>query len=874
MLNQSIKAIVDFCTSRPWTVLGVALLLAVLSGVYTERTFAINTDIEKLIAPDLPWRQREIAFDAAFPQRLESIIAVLDAPTPEFATEAAVALTQRLSAQPDVVRSVRDLQDSDFFLRNGLLFLPAADVERIGRQLDQAEPLIQVLATDPSLRGLAQALSFVVLGMQRGEVDIDAAAPPFDKLAHTLEEVLAGHDTFFSWRELAAGEPAQTRDLRRFIEIRPVLDYTALEAGKAATDAIRAAVADLRLKQQFGAGVRLTGMVPIADEEFATVREGWLVNGIATVLIVLGILWLALRSGRIILAVFLTLVISLSITAGLGLLMAGALNVISIAFAVLCIGVGVDFGIQFSVRYRSERHKVDDLRIALSNAALRAGAPLTLAAAATAAGFFSFMPTAYRGISELGEIAGAGMIIAFITSITVLPALLRIFNPPGEKEGVGFAWLAPVDRFTETHRTGILIATGIVVLAGLPLLWSLRFDFNPMNLRNPKVESVATYLDLRTDPATGASAVNLLAPSLSAARQEQERLAKLPEVSSIMTLSTFIPGDQPQKLASIRTAAESLRPDFEDPMEAAPTDAENLEALNGSAAALTKVAGDKSGPGAEAARRLAAGIARLGAAPQAVRERADAVFMAPLKTTLNGLRLSVGAEEITEQTLPTDLKADWMTPDGRTRMQILPKGDPNDNEVIRNFAKAVLAVAPAVTGGPIAILESGRTVVRAFFEAGAWALISIAVLLWLTLRRITDVLLTLVPLLLAGVVTLEICVLIGLPLNFANIIALPVLLGIGVAFKIYYIMAWRSGQTGLLQSSLTRAVIFSAMTTATAFGSLWLSSHPGMSSMGKLLALSLVCTLAAAVLFQPVLMGRPRQTHADAMKPAPQEARL
>jgi uncharacterized protein len=243
------------------------------------------------------------------------------------------------------------------------------------------------------------------------------------------------------------------------------------------------------------------------------------------------------------------------------------------------------------------------------------------------------------------------------------------------------------------------------------------------------------------------------------------------------------------------------------------------------------------------------------------------VFISPLKTTLSGLRQSLGAEAITEQTLPADLKADWVTPDGRARIEILPKGDPNDNEIIRNFARAVLAVEPTATGGPIAILESGQTVVRAFIQAGAWALISIAMLLWIMLRRITDVLLTLVPLLLAGVVTLEICVLIGLPLNFANIIALPVLLGIGVAFKIYYIMAWRSGQTGLLQSSLTRAVIFSAMTTATAFGSLWLSSHPGMSSMGTLLALSLVCTLAAAVLFQPILMGRPRQSRQDAMKP-------
>ena len=234
---------------------------------------------------------------------------------------------------------------------------------------------------------------------------------------------------------------------------------------------------------------------------------------------------------------------------------------------------------------------------------------------------------------------------------------------------------------------------------------------------------------------------------------------------------------------------------------------------------------------------------------------------------LSSLRQSLGAEEITEQTLPSDLKADWMALDGRARIEILPKGDPNDNEIIRNFARAVLAVAPTATGGPVTILEAGHTVVGAFLQAGSWALISIAMLLWITLRRITDVLLTLIPLLLAGVVTLEICVLIGLPLNFANIIALPVLLGIGVAFKIYYIMAWRAGQTGLLQSSLTRAVFFSAMTTATAFGSLWFSSHPGMSSMGKLLALSLACTFAAAVLFQPVLMGRPRRSREDAMEP-------
>jgi predicted RND superfamily exporter protein len=143
--------------------------------------------------------------------------------------------------------------------------------------------------------------------------------------------------------------------------------------------------------------------------------------------------------------------------------------------------------------------------------------------------------------------------------------------------------------------------------------------------------------------------------------------------------------------------------------------------------------------------------------------------------------------------------------------------------------------------------------------AGGLALVSITFILLVVLRRISDVLVTLVPLLLAGVVTMELTVWVGLPLNFANIIALPLLLGVGVAFKIYYVLAWRGGETSLLASPLTRAVMFSATATATAFGSLWFSSHPGTSSMGELLALSLLTTLAAAVFFQPILMGPPRE---------------
>jgi predicted RND superfamily exporter protein len=291
-----------------------------------------------------------------------------------------------------------------------------------------------------------------------------------------------------------------------------------------------------------------------------------------------------------------------------------------------------------------------------------------------------------------------------------------------------------------------------------------------------------------------------------------------------------------------------------------PTDAEDVDSLNEVVTALTEQAEKHpGGPGAAAAKRLSALLAQLAKATPQTRQQTASAFLRPLKTALEDLKDLLQAHPIALKDVPQEISELWVTADGRARVEVLPKGDPNDNETLRKFARAVLAVQGDATGGPISILESGDTIVKAFFQAGGWALISIAILLWIVLRRFGDVLLTIVPLLLAGVVTLELCVVLGLPLNFANIIALPLLLGVGVAFKIYYIMAWRAGQTGLLQSSLTRAVFYSAMTTATAFGSLWLSSHPGTSSMGKLLALSLLTTLAAAVLFQPVLMGKPRE---------------
>ena len=650
MLKRIVVQLVGACIRFPKTTVLIGLALAVVAGAYTARNFAINTDISQMIAPNLDWRQREIGYDRAFPGSYDTIIAVVEAPTAEFTRLASDALEQRLHRDERFL-SIQNLAGSEFFAKNGLLFLSTEEVKKTADQLAKAEPLIGSVSTDPSLRGLTDALASVLAGIKRGEVKIDDLAKPLTYVSDSVERMTKTGAGVFSWRELINGGPLPPSQRRTFLRIKPVLDFKALEPGQAAAEAIRTAARELNLAEQYGARVRLTGPVPIASEEFGTVKDGAAVNAIATLAIVLFILWLALRSPKIIVAVFITLAIGLSITTALGLVMVHAFNPISVAFAVLFVGLGVDFGIQYSVRYRAERFETDDLQSALVKAGEYSAVPLSLAAVATACGFLSFLPTNYQGVSELGKIAGVGMLVAFTGSITVLPALLQVFNPPGEKSELGFAGLAPIDAFMERHRIPIVIATLGLALLGTPLLYFLQFDFNPINLRNPHVESIATYLDLRSDPNADTNTVAVVAPSRDAAKRIAERLETVPEVARVRWIESFIPTDQDAKLAAIHEAAEKLGPTLAEAKIDAPTDGDNVEALKTTANLMNQiVAANKAGPGASAIDRLSHQMLALADSSEATRNKVQEMFVVPLQVTLQQISSSLQAEPVTLKT--------------------------------------------------------------------------------------------------------------------------------------------------------------------------------------------------------------------------------
>jgi hopanoid biosynthesis associated RND transporter like protein HpnN len=840
--STMVARLTAFCVRAAWSVILLVAVLSTAAGILAVQRFSITTDTNRLMPSALPWVQRQHAYEAQFPPR--QLVAVIHAPTPELVQDAATRVQEQLARAGGAIASTEQPQGGAFLARTGLLYPPRAELERSTAGLVQARPILAALAADPTLRGIFQVAA------QTARSDPGRAGRPCAMLADMLDAIFAGKFGSFSWQALLRGHDPAPADLRQMLLIQPKQDFSALRPASRAQAAIRAAADRAGIALRDGATVAVTGQAAINDDQFSTLSRGAALNGLGTAVAVLLILWLALRSGRIVLAVVLNLLAGLAITAAAGLLMVGAFNLISVAFAVLFVGLGADFGIQFAVRYRAEHHDTPSIPEALGAAAAKAGGALALAAAGVTAGFFSFLPTDYRGIAELGQTAGVGMIVAFLLTLTLLPALLAVLRSRGEPERLGYAFLAPVDKALARHRKAVVIGTLAVVLAGSPLLARLRFDFNPMHLQDPAGEAVRTYRALGRDPGTGVAAVDLAAPSLAEARALAKRLDALPSVYGTRTIDALIPSDQDAKLAVIARAAATLLPALQ-PRQASPppSRAETLAAIRGLAAALPVGAEED---------RLRPLLRRLEGADSSTLARVSDAMVMPLRLDLAALAAALRPERVTVADLPADLRRDWLMPDGHARVQILPRADPDDTPAMAGFARAVLAVAPGASGTAITLLESGRTVVRAFIQAGGFAVSSIAVILYIALRKLRDVALTLVPLLVAAGVTLEVTVLIGQQMNFANIIALPLLLGVGVAFKIYYVLAWRRGATGLLQSALTRAVFFSALTTMTAFGSLWLSNDPGMSSMGKLMAIALLCTLMAAVLFQPALMGPPR----------------
>lgn len=836
--------------------LAVALLSVTLTATtlyYVAGNLSINTDTSDMLSPELEFRKNSAAVSEAFPQFSDNITVVIDGITPDLADDAALRLVRALRDQPEVFGEVWDLAGDPVMRRNGLLYKDAEELAALSDRLAAAQPFLGVLWKDPSLRGLMDMLSKAAVEITEGSGEIPIElGPVLTRIAEVAEAYKRGETKPLSWWRLM--EDNQAGSTRRIFLIQPPLDFGSLSPADDAMDALRDEARRLGLTPRNGVTVRLTGSAALSQEELESVEEGMGLAGLLSLTLVIGLLTWGLRSPRLVMATLATLIMGLIWTAGFAVLSVGQLNLISVAFAVLFIGLSVDFGIHFGLRYREGVDSGRGHGAALAAAAEGVGGALTLCAVSAAIAFYSFLPTDYLGLAELGLIAGTGMFIALVANLTVLPALLTLM-PLRPRTGVEASEEANGTGVFIRHRARPIVGAALVLgLGAAVLLPQARFDFDPLNLKDPTRESVATLFDLIKD-GHGPYSITILAPSLDEAQVLAAKLDPMPEVDDARTLADYVPADQEEKLDLIGTMAMFLLPSLMEGEREAPPATKALKSAvsiaRGKVFCLTKIDDPVlSGP----AMRF---YDALGAVPQEGLPALQDRLLSALPGRLGALRLSLEAGPMAIMDLPESLRVREVASDGRAKVAVLPKENLQDRDALQRFVEAVRTVAPGATGAPVVIMEAGDTVVRAFRDAALIALTLIGLLLVLILRRLREVALVFAPLVLAALLTVAASVLLDLPFNFANVIVLPLLFGLGVAGGIHLVVRERSEQTlgGVLGTSTPRAVVFSALTTIGSFGSIALSSHPGTASMGILLTIAITLTLLCTLVVLPALMA-------------------
>lgn len=849
-------AFIHHIRRAPVLVLMVMAMLSAAATVYTVKNIKLNTSVLDLMDRNLPFMQGVFEFDRAFPQETDVIVVVVDADTPERATAAAATLTAKLSGHPDVIKGVFYPEGDSFFHRNGLLYASLADLENLSVQLAEAQPLLASLHRDPSLRGLADVLSLSL--RHADQLGADGKVPAeFDRflseIAAKVRATTAGDVRPFSWESLFNGgtpEPGSRADRRRQIVIvEPTLDFNAIAPAGPATEMIRATIRDAGLASEDGVRVRLTGELLMLQDELVSVEASAGVANVVTTAIVILLLAWGLRSFKLVLGTLAALFVSLALTTFFGLLIFGQFNMISIAFAVLCIGLTVDFGIQFSLRYQEIVDRGVPPGLALEEAAAGIGGALTLAAVTAAIGFMSFLPTAYRGLAELGAIAAIGMAMALITNLTVLPACIALMpTRPRDPRAEMMLIERPIQHFVERHPrlvVGVALALALASATLLPQVW---FNDSALDLRDQSAESVATTMELLQDSRVDPYRATVIVDSEAKAKELVAKLEALPEVREATTIYDLVPADQEQKLRLIDDImlfmGPLLTPGASEP---APSDGQLRDAL----AQLQAAAAERdASPGAKALAEALASLPTTAANLSALQQ----AMLSNFPAAINQLRSSLQAEAFGIEDLPKALRDRKQAADGRLLVEVFPKQDARIKANRVAFAEAVQRVAPGASGEAIVATEGGRAVVEAFVEAGLLAAVIILAVLYIVLRSVTDTLIVMAPLILAALLTIAITVLFGVPLNFANVIVWPLLFGLGVASGIYMVLRHRQDpSTQLLDTSTPRAVLFSALTTITSFGSLAIVQHPGMASMGLLLMIAISLSLISTLLVLPAL---------------------
>ena len=857
----------DWTLGHPIAVLSIMVMLGVLALQYTAGHLSINTDTAELIAPDAPFQQNRRNYEKAFSQDMHTLLLVVESDTPELTKSATKRLLRLLTADQEHFNSAYIPNDNEFFRQNGLLYLDTDALQTLSNNLSLAQPFIGRIAQEPNLTGFFSIFEDALTSTDKTQVVPIDLTSLIDKVALALHKTLNGENALLSWESLISDKKNHAGN--GFIIVSPKFDFSQIRPAETAIESIRKAVAQIQDPNLPAVKVWVTGEVGLEDDELSGMSTGTFTASIFSLVLVLFILLIAYRSLLLTVATLMTLALGMVFCGAFAAFSVTELNLISVAFAVSNIGLGVEYAIHFCLRYRDNLSHHIHQELALRSTLMSTAPSLLLCAGTTSIGLYAFIPTDYKGVSELGLLAGTSLFICLFVTLIALPALLKVIPAPTKFEkGEIKNGLTKLSKklaiFPLHYAKPVAIATLLIAVISVVLAFNIETDFNPINLRDPKTESVIAFKNLMKDKETTPLTLTVLAKDEMSAKALEQKLSALASVDKTVSLFDFQPTAQDDKLALIEdmglmlgAQAQSF-PDLK-------TDTDPVPAINHLQKTIDAILPQKT----DAKERLALShfkkelqdmLIELESRQQPDRrlfiEKIQTTLLGTLPKLMNELSDSFNAHAITLADLPADIKDKWLSKNGAYRIQIFPKKDLNDLTSLEEFITEVQSVAPETTDLPIMYWESMKEVIGAFRQAIIIALITIALLLFAIRRNIIDTALVMTPLILAGLFTLASAVLTHTPINFANIIALPLLLGLGVDNGIHMVEKLHhslSEEQNIYQSSTARAMFYGALTTASSFAGLAFSPHQGIASMGLIITIGIFWIMVCTFIVLPAL---------------------
>ncbi len=849
MLARFLFSWTSFVTRNAKSVLIVLTLCTLAAGYYAISHFHMNSDTGRLIRQDTQWKYVNDKFIETFPQYNQNSFVVVSGNKPDMVRQVTSALTTRLLAHTDIFESVYSPATTEFAERQGLKFLDIDELNDVVSKLADAQPFLTAIATDTSLRSILE-----LVGEAMGQEDTPPAGlrQISDSLNIAGKQALDGIDKPISWRDQLF-DLGDGKHHYQVIFVQGKQNFGAQLPNGLIVSTLQSTIDDFQYPFRDSTEIRITGQVPLEHAEIASALDSAQFAGTLALFILVLVLVLGVRSLRIILVTYLSMIVGLVWTAAFAMLVVGQYNTISIIFLVMFIGLGVDFAIHLCLRYQ-EGLSSSSKETALRQATLEVGPALMLCGITSAVGFLAFVPTEYIGLAEMGVISGGGMIIAVVISLTLIPAVFTVVKPP--KLAAAFSGgfgIAEKLKNNPRHVTWFTLAAALVFLV---IGSQATFDYSTLALKDPHSEAMSTLKELFDEDIVTDYALSWVAPDLDAATAVKPALLALPTVSKVKTPLDYLPVDQQEKLYLIEDARFLLASVFNPIEETRLLPDEDLQAMLSSLAdTITPV--DDGTALSKSLTDLKQVLYSLAQGTPVQRTLFTQLILPPLKNEISWLDAALNSESVTIASLPQAMRDRLITNTGEVIVSITPAEDVVPVAAMRRFTEDVLAIVPDATGRPVLDLGIGEIVITAFTTAISIAVLMIFIILLLTLRSFIDSVLVFIPLLMTAMVTLSVSVLIDLPLNMANVVVIPLIFGLGVDNGIHIVKRFHQTDSleALSRSSTTRAVFLSNLTTLGTFCALSFSTHQGIYSIGVLLTVALASLMILTLTSLPALLA-------------------